>query len=99
VAFLMRDVVRDAPADAARLGKPAGTDAEMERPSVVQVTDLDPTQANDRARETADAALDGVSPVEPPALGALLLVVGRLPAHRVGLVTAVGQELVEQVVV
>jgi geranylgeranyl diphosphate synthase type I len=64
VAFQMRDDVLDATADAERLGKPAGTDAEMERPSLVQVTDLGPDEANDRARETSDAALEALSRVD-----------------------------------
>jgi len=64
VAFQMRDDVLDATADADRLGKPAGTDAEMERPSLVQVTDLGPEEANERARETSDAALDALARVD-----------------------------------
>jgi geranylgeranyl diphosphate synthase type I len=57
VAFQIRDDVLDATADAESLGKPAGQDAEMGRPSVVRVTDLSPAEANGRAREEADAAL------------------------------------------
>ncbi|MDG5777581.1 polyprenyl synthetase family protein [Haloarculaceae archaeon H-GB1-1] len=64
VAFQMRDDVLDATADSEKLGKPAGTDEKMERPSLVQVTDLSPEEANERARETSDAALEALSRVD-----------------------------------
>jgi geranylgeranyl diphosphate synthase type I len=57
VAFQMRDDVLDATADAEQLGKPTGTDAAMERPSLVEVTDLTPEEATQRARETSTEAL------------------------------------------
>jgi len=60
VAFQIRDDVLDATADPADLGKPTGQDAEMERPSLVQITDLTPEEANDRAREESAAALDAL---------------------------------------
>jgi geranylgeranyl diphosphate synthase type I len=64
VAFQIRDDVLDATADADDLGKPTGQDSEMDRPSLVEVTDLAPEEANDLARRTADdalAALDSVA--------------------------------------
>ncbi|MFB6174136.1 MAG: polyprenyl synthetase family protein [Halobacteriales archaeon] len=64
VAFQIRDDVLDATADAEALGKPTGQDAAMERPSLVQVTDLDPEGANARARERADAALEALEEVD-----------------------------------
>ena len=60
VAFQIRDDVLDATADAADLGKPTGQDAEMDRPSLVQVTDLSPKVANGRARRESDRALSAL---------------------------------------
>ena len=57
IAFQMRDDVLDATAESADLGKPAGQDAEMDRPSVIQVTDLSAAEANERARAESERAL------------------------------------------
>jgi geranylgeranyl diphosphate synthase type I len=64
IAFQMRDDVLDATADADDLGKPTGHDAEMDRPSFVQVTDLTPEEANERARGMSDDALAALAAVD-----------------------------------
>jgi len=66
VAFQMRDDVLDATADAETLGKPTGHDAEMDRPSLVEVTDLTPEEANERAHAESEAALEALSTVDAP---------------------------------
>lgn len=66
VAFQMRDDVLDATADADDLGKPTGQDAEMDRPSVVQVTSLSPAEVDERAREQSELALAALEDANPP---------------------------------
>ncbi|WP_138007679.1 polyprenyl synthetase family protein [Halalkalirubrum salinum] len=60
IAFQIRDDVLDATATAVELGKPAGQDEAMERPSLVQVTNLTPEEANERARRESDRALEAL---------------------------------------
>jgi geranylgeranyl diphosphate synthase type I len=58
--------VLDATADADDLGKPTGQDAEMDRPSLVEITDLTPDEANRRAREQSDTAIEALRAVDDP---------------------------------
>ena len=60
VAFQIRDDVLDATADADDLGKPTGVDEAVDRPSLLQVTDLTTEEADRRARDRADAALEAL---------------------------------------
>jgi geranylgeranyl diphosphate synthase type I len=64
VAFQIRDDVLDATADAEDLGKPTGHDAEMDRPSLVEITDLSPEEANERAHEKSQAAIEALRTVD-----------------------------------
>ncbi|TQQ82871.1 polyprenyl synthetase family protein [Halonotius terrestris] len=66
VAFQIRDDVLDATASAADLGKPAGQDETMDRPSLIQITDLTPEEADQRAREQSDLALEALDAVDLP---------------------------------
>ncbi|GAD52018.1 LOW QUALITY PROTEIN: octaprenyl diphosphate synthase / Dimethylallyltransferase / Geranyltranstransferase / Geranylgeranyl diphosphate synthase [Halarchaeum acidiphilum MH1-52-1] len=61
VAFQLRDDVLDVTAETGELGKPAGTDEEMDRPSVLRVTDRSVEGVNalaDAESEAAVAALE-----------------------------------------
>jgi geranylgeranyl diphosphate synthase type I len=67
VAFQIRDDVLDATADSEALGKPAGVDEEMDRPSIVRVTDRSPEELNGLAREQSDRALGALADLDLPA--------------------------------
>jgi len=60
IAFQIRDDVLDATADPADLGKPTGRDEALKRPSLVQITELSPEEANERARSESEAALSAL---------------------------------------
>ncbi|NHN60848.1 MULTISPECIES: polyprenyl synthetase family protein [Halorussus] len=70
VAFQIRDDVLDATADADDLGKPTGHDAEMGRPSIVRVTDLDADEAAALAHRQSDEALAALDRAATPDLAA-----------------------------
>ena len=64
IAFQIRDDVLDATGETERLGKPSGRDADLGRPSILDVTDLSVADANERAREESDRALDALDAAE-----------------------------------
>ncbi|QCJ47063.1 polyprenyl synthetase family protein [Haloprofundus sp. MHR1] len=66
IAFQIRDDVLDETANSADLGKPAGQDETMERPSLVQITDLTPEEADGRARAQSEAALEALDATDIP---------------------------------
>ena len=70
IAFQMRDDVLDATGAPEQIGKPTGTDAHMNRPSLVEVTAMGPEEALERANEearAAAAALDRIDRLDPTA--------------------------------
>ncbi len=64
VAFQIRDDVLDATADSETLGKPTQHDAVKDRPSIVEVTELSPAEANERALTEAERALEALESAE-----------------------------------
>ncbi|MFB6162749.1 MAG: polyprenyl synthetase family protein [Halococcoides sp.] len=74
IAFQIRDDVLDATGERGLLGKPAGQDAALDRPSVLEVTDLSADEATERARAERDralAALDSIEASDPDAVAYL----------------------------
>ena len=67
VAFQIRDDVLDATAQSSDLGKPAGLDEEMDRPSIVRVTDRTPEELNELAEAEAEAAMGALDSLDLPA--------------------------------
>jgi len=64
IAFQIRDDVLDAVGESGDLGKPTGQDDEMDRPSIVRVTDEDPAALTEVAREESKAALAALDRVQ-----------------------------------
>ncbi|MDL0142746.1 polyprenyl synthetase family protein, partial [Halobacterium salinarum] len=56
----------DATADSDALGKPAGVDEALDRPSIVQVTDRSPDALNRLAGEQSERALGALAELELP---------------------------------
>ncbi|MFC7047139.1 polyprenyl synthetase family protein [Halobacteriaceae archaeon GCM10025711] len=64
IAFQIRDDVLDAIAEADDLGKPTGHDAEMDRPSIIQVTEMTPEEGDRLAHDLAEEAMEALARVE-----------------------------------
>jgi geranylgeranyl diphosphate synthase type I len=67
VAFQIRDDVLDATATPSDLGKPAGTDEAMDRPSIVRVTDRSPAELNALAEAESERAMEALDSLDLPA--------------------------------
>ncbi|WP_232703093.1 polyprenyl synthetase family protein [Halobacterium wangiae] len=66
VAFQIRDDVLDATATPEDLGKPAGIDEAMDRPSIVRVTDRSPAELNALAEAEAERAMGALDSLDLP---------------------------------
>jgi geranylgeranyl diphosphate synthase type I len=67
VAFQIRDDVLDATAASEDLGKPAGIDEDLDRPSIVRVTDRSPEELNALAERESERAMDALDSLDLPA--------------------------------
>lgn len=64
VAFQIRDDVLDVTADEETLGKPAGVDDAMDRPSLLAITDLTPAEADRYAYDQSTDALHALARID-----------------------------------
>lgn len=84
VAFQIRDDVLDVVADVETLGKPAGRDAAMERPSLLAVSDMEPDEADAFATEQSKIALEALDavPIAQPEIRTYLEALARFVVTR-----------------
>lgn len=61
IAFQIRDDVLDSIAETEKLGKPTGIDADMDRPSIVHVTELSANEADAYAQKESRKAVEALT--------------------------------------
>ncbi|QZA87424.1 polyprenyl synthetase family protein [Salinarchaeum sp. IM2453] len=61
IAFQIRDDVLDSIAETEKLGKPTGIDADMDRPSIVHVTELSANEADAYAQQESRKAVEALT--------------------------------------